>query len=106
MNLDAAIESGKRWEEDAIGLLEALDEPVTVETCDSAANCAHEKIKALKYIAFEVAAYGDCDCDREARPNELCLYCIAVAVTKALKPTDGPCDYMIPNAQPESESTK
>lgn len=108
---DAEHESGERWEEDATALLEALDENVTPETCDNATGVALEKIKALKHIAFAFAKHGDCQCNREIFQENLCPYCIAVAVTKDLKPEhEKSCyamdDYFRPEvARPESEST-
>lgn len=77
--LGAAIESGKRWEEDVHAICNALGVKSGVEEVDNCADEACERIAVYKEIATSVAALGNCFC---GEGDDVCEYCLAVKITK------------------------
>lgn len=85
--LTAMASSGSQWENDCHDILAALGITVTPENHDNVGAIALQRIAALKHVSTELAAYGDCTCDRTPlqriadTPVEYdCVYCIAARV--------------------------
>lgn len=76
------------WEADCTSVMDALGIKPNIENVDICADQALQHIAALKYIATELAAHGDCHCEKygkqEANKRDktsVCPYCLACKLT-------------------------
>lgn len=80
-NLQDSKKSFDPWESDCHSILGSLRLEATVENVDFIADESIRRIAVLKHIATELAAHGDCHCDKKNEAVD-CIYCLACQITR------------------------
>lgn len=91
--LAASESSGLQWENDLLAICKVLGVKSDSENAECASGVCLEKIEALKHVAIEIAAYGDCCCSE--LDNHLCVHCVAIKVIYDMPKTRQENEYVL-----------